>query len=174
MDNNMNKKKLLKTALPLLIIAIIIGIWFAKNLPSQAEDTADANLQYPLNVSAVNLDELKAYNMPIIIDFGADSCIPCKEMAPVLKLLNAELQGKAIIQFVDVWKNPDGAKDFPVQVIPTQIFYTKDGKPYVPSDGHNVEFTMFRDRETNEHLFTVHKGGLTEAQMRAILKDMGV
>ncbi len=46
---------------------------------------------------------------PIIIDFGADSCIPCKEMAPVLKKLNEEWQGKVIVKFVDVWKYPDAA-----------------------------------------------------------------
>ncbi|OLN32939.1 Thioredoxin [Desulfosporosinus metallidurans] len=40
-----------------------------------------------------------------MIDFGADSCVPCKEMAPVLKKLNTEMQGKAIVKFVDVWKN---------------------------------------------------------------------
>lgn len=31
-----------------------------------------------------NLDELKSYGLPMIIDFGSDSCIPCKEMAPTL------------------------------------------------------------------------------------------
>ena len=67
-----------------------------------------------------------------MIDFGANSCIPCKEMAPILKTLNAEMQGKAIIKFVDVWKNTDAANDFPVQVIPTQVLIAADGTPYAP------------------------------------------
>jgi thioredoxin 1 len=55
-------------------------------------------------------------------------------MAPVLKTMNAQMQGKAIIKFVDVWKNGDAARDFPVQVIPTQVFINDDGTPYVPSE----------------------------------------
>lgn len=43
----------------------------------------------------IDLEKLKSYGLPIIIDFGADSCIPCKEMAPVLLELNAGLRGKA-------------------------------------------------------------------------------
>ena len=117
---------------------------------------------------------LTSYELPIIIDFGADSCIPCKEMAPVLKTLNVEMQGAAIIKFVDVWKNEDVANDFPIQVIPTQIFINADGTPYVPSDDIKIEFTMYSTKDTNEHVFTIHQGGLTEDQMRRILTDMGV
>jgi thioredoxin 1 len=95
-------------------------------------------------------------------------------MAPVLKTLNAEKQGEAIIKFVDVWKNGDAARDFPVQVIPTQVFINADGTPYVPSDDIEIKFTMYSKKDTDEHVFTVHQGGLTENQMRAILADMGV
>jgi thioredoxin 1 len=49
--------------------------------------------------------EIKSYGVPFVIDFGSDSCIPCKEMAPVLETLHEEFQGKAIVHFVDVWKN---------------------------------------------------------------------
>jgi thioredoxin 1 len=37
-----------------------------------------------------------------------------------------------------------------------------------------IEFTMYSFKETEEHAFTVHQGGLTEDQMRLILTDMGV
>ena len=127
-----------------------------------------------LEATSIDLDALKEYNLPIIIDFGADSCNPCKEMAPVLKTLNAEMQGKAIIKFVDVWKNGDAANDFPIQVIPTQVLFNADGMPYVPSDDIGIKFDLYSFKDTGEHAFTVHQGGLTEDQMRAILADMGV
>jgi thioredoxin 1 len=95
-------------------------------------------------------------------------------MAPVLETMNAEMQGKAIIKFVDVWKHAEAADGFPIQVIPTQVLINTDGTPYVPSDDIEVEFTMYSYKETGEHAFTVHQGGLTEEQMRAILEDMGV
>lgn len=156
----------------MLIVCVIAAIFISKNAGGEQENPA---LNIPLTVTAVNIEEITAHGLPVIIDFGADSCIPCKEMAPVLVKLNEEMQGKAVIHFVDVWKNPEAAQDFPVQVIPTQIFVTADGKPYVPSDNLSVaEFTMYSTRDTGEHVFTVHEGGLTEEQMRLILTDMGV
>lgn len=169
----MDKKKLVKIIVPVCIVLIIAGIWIFKNTNSDAPPITD-NKDFTLEATNIDLEVLTSYELPIIIDFGADSCIPCKEMAPVLKTLNVEMQGAAIIKFVDVWKNEDVANDFPIQVIPTQIFINADGTPYVPSDDIKIEFTMYSTKDTNEHVFTVHQGGLTENQMRRILTDMGV
>lgn len=169
----MDKKKLVKIIVPVCIVLIIAGIWIFKNTNSDAPPITD-NKDFTLEATNIDLEVLTSYELPIIIDFGADSCIPCKEMAPVLKTLNVEMQGAAIIKFVDVWKNEDVANDFPIQVIPTQIFINADGTPYVPSDDIKIEFTMYSTKDTNEHVFTVHQGGLTEDQMRRILTDMGV
>jgi len=169
----MDKKKLVKIIVPVCIVLIIAGIWIFKNANSDAPPITD-NKDFTLEATNIDLEVLTSYELPIIIDFGADSCIPCKEMAPVLKTLNVEMQGAAIIKFVDVWKNEDVANDFPIQVIPTQIFINADGTPYVPSDDIKIEFTMYSTKDTNEHVFTIHQGGLTEDQMRRILTDMGV
>jgi thioredoxin 1 len=138
------------------------------------EAPAKANEDFVLEVEAIDLEQLLTYQLPIIIDFGSDSCIPCKAMAPVLQTMNAEMQGKAIIKFVDVWKHSSAADGFPIQVIPTQVFINADGTPYVPGENVDVEFTKYTYKDTGAHAFTVHQGGLTEDQMRAILVDMGV
>ena len=91
--------------------------------------------------------------------------------------MNAEMQGLAIIKFVDVWVNTSAANDFPVQVIPTQVIINADGTPYVPSESmeeSGIKFSMYTYKDTGEHAFTTHQGGMTEEQMRAILTDMGV
>lgn len=121
----MNKKRLLRILVPVLIAITLTVIWKVKTHPTPTaidEDTGKIE-DFVLATSSVNLDKLKEYKMPIIIDFGSDSCIPCQQMAPVLEVMNEEMQGKAIIKFVDVWKYQDAAKDFPVQVIPTQVFF---------------------------------------------------
>jgi thioredoxin 1 len=174
-----NKKLIIRIIVPVLILAALTVIWVVKTHPTPtAIDnnlvTAENKEDFLLETTSVDLKTLTAYGLPIIIDFGSDSCIPCKEMAPVLKTMNAEMQGKAIIKFVDVWKHAEAADGFPIQVIPTQVFIKADGTPYVPSDGIDVEFTMYTHKETGEHAFTVHQGGLTEDQMRAILTEMGV
>ncbi|WP_244834673.1 thioredoxin family protein [Clostridium sp. BJN0001] len=120
-----------------------------------------------------NLNELKSYRLPMIIDFGSDTCIPCREMAPTLKALNQELNGKAIVKFVDVSKNADAAKNLPLKVIPTQFFFDKNGKPYVPKDTQSG-FTMYSDKATGEHLFTVHEGGMDKDSILKVLKEIGL
>ncbi len=187
----MDKKKSLwvKILVPVLIVAVIGGIWFFKSIsekniqePSFSQGSSDLpdNLKdadFSLNVTKeIDFKALSEYGLPIIADYGADSCIPCKQMAPVLKTLNAEMQGKAFIKFVDVWKYYEAAANVPVQVIPTQVFFNADGTPFVPSDklAKEIQFDMYSDKSTGKHTFTVHQGGLTEAQMRAILKEMGV
>ena len=110
----------------------------------------------------------------MIIDFGSDSCDPCKAMAPELKKINEEMQGNAIVKFVDVWKHTSAANGFPVQVIPTQIFINADGTPYIPSDKIKIEFIKYSAKDTGKHVFTAHQGGLTEEEMKAILAEMGV
>lgn len=177
-QENIRKKKLYKQiGITALIAVLILSVFIYKALSTNNDITPGGNsTDIPLSVTAIDLNVLKEYKIPIIFDFGADSCIPCKEMAPVLKTLNAEMQGKAVIQFVDVWKNPNAAADYPVTVIPTQFFYNADGTPYVPSDDIQkaIQFELHRDLKTGQHNFTSHEGGLTETQMRQILAEMGV
>jgi thioredoxin 1 len=65
---------------------------------------------------------------PTLLDLGARSCIPCRQMAPLLEALATEYQGKANILFVDVWEDKATARKFRVQMIPTQIFFNASGQ----------------------------------------------
>lgn len=176
-----NKKSLLpKILIPVAIVIVIGVIWIVKtqiNKPEPQDNVVINGADFSLNVTtAVDYNALFEYNVPVIVDYGSDSCIPCQQMAPVLETLNKEMAGKAFIKFVDVWKYADVANDVPIQVIPTQILFNADGTPFVPSDelAKEIEFMMYNDRDTNEHIFTTHQGGITEEQMRKILKEMGV
>ena len=66
--------------------------------------------------------------MATMVDLGAKKCVPCKMMAPILEALEKEYKGRAAIVFIDVWENPEAAKEFGIQVIPTQIFYDTSGR----------------------------------------------
>ena len=89
--------------------------------------------------------------MVTMLELGADSCIPCKMMAPIIEKLEKSYRGKAAIVFVDVWKNKDQAKRFGVKAIPTQIFFDKEAK-----EVHR------------------HTGFMSEADIIGQLKKMGV
>jgi thiol-disulfide isomerase/thioredoxin len=66
--------------------------------------------------------------LPRLVDLGADKCIPCKAMAPILAELKRDYGDRFITEFVDVWKNPDAGKLYGIEVIPTQIFFDVGGK----------------------------------------------
>lgn len=173
------KKKLVKIIVPLLILVAIGGVWFAKNggnaSSGASELEAGAHPDFVLEVTEeLDIEALKTYGLPILIDFGADSCAPCKDMAPILEKLNQELRGKAIIKFVDVWKYPELADGIPIRVIPSQIFIDAEGNPFTPADSQASAMIMHGNPETREHFFTVHEGGMTEEMMLAALGEMGV
>ncbi len=69
-----------------------------------------------------------AAKLPKLVDLGADKCIPCKAMAPILADLKTNYVGQLDVEFIDVWKNPDAAKPYKLKLIPTQIFYDAKGK----------------------------------------------
>jgi thioredoxin 1 len=60
--------------------------------------------------------------LPVIVDFWAPWCNPCKMIAPVLEKLAKELAGKVLIAKVNTDDNPEWAMKFNVQGIPTMLF----------------------------------------------------
>lgn len=73
--------------------------------------------------------------LPRLVDLGASKCVPCKMMAPILDDLKKRYEGRMDVEFVDVWKNPDAGKAHGIKMIPTQIFFSADGKEVFRHEG---------------------------------------
>lgn len=73
--------------------------------------------------------------LPRLVDLGADKCIPCKMMAPVLADLKTNYVGRLEVEFIDVWKKPDAGKPYKIKLIPTQIFFGADGQERFRHEG---------------------------------------
>jgi thioredoxin 1 len=65
---------------------------------------------------------------PVLVDFGANSCLPCRQLRPVLKEIAKEHTGKANILVIDVYKYQDLAREYKIQLIPTLVFFDVAGK----------------------------------------------
>ncbi len=102
-------------------------------------------------VSQTSLPEVPTKGMVTVLDLGAKKCIPCKMMAPILKKLKGQYEGKASIVFIDVFEHREQAARFGIRAIPTQIFFDRDGN------------------EVHRHL-----GFMSEEEIVKQLKKMGV
>ena len=69
-----------------------------------------------------------ASGKPTVVDLGARTCNPCKQMAPILESLAGEYRGRANVLFVDVYEDSAAGSRFKVRMIPTQIFFNQQGK----------------------------------------------
>ena len=173
----MADKKWLKIVAPLLILCVVAGIWVFKNnqdkTPSETQEGVEIQ---PLDMTEVDLEAWKAYGLPIMVDFGGEACGPCQSMRPDLEKVHRHMQGKVTIRYVDVWANPAGAGDIPIQVVPTQVFFNADGTPFEPSEEllQTMGFTLYSFRDTGELAYTVHQGVLSEEDMLTIFREMGV
>jgi thioredoxin 1 len=73
-------------------------------------------------------EELKKATQPVLVDFYADWCGPCKMMAPIIDDIAKEFEGKLIVGKVDVDANPQLCTKFGIMSIPTIIVF-KDSQP---------------------------------------------
>jgi thioredoxin 1 len=124
----------MKTSIKLLIVAALAVAVIAAVVLNKSKPAAASKAVAPaLTVAAAAADltnnpPATSAKLPKLLDLGAGKCIPCKMMFPVLDELKKEYAGRLNVEFIDVWVNPDAAKPYGIEVIPTQIFYDAQGK----------------------------------------------
>jgi len=72
--------------------------------------------------------EVAGASVPVLLDFSAEWCGPCRQLEPILEKLSKELQGKLVIARIDVDANPDVPGRLQVMGLPTLILFVK-GQP---------------------------------------------
>jgi thioredoxin 1 len=91
-------------------------------------------------------DEVLQSSLPVLVDFTAVWCGPCKMLDPVVKQLATDWDGKVKVVKLDVDDSPDLAMDYQVMGVPTLMLF-KNGKPvervsgYMPKDRLQKKFS---------------------------------
>ena len=124
-----SRRRVWRIVVPLLLAAtviIVIAIKPNRDPASSATEAAPIASHGPATRSA---------GIPRLVDVGADKCIPCKAMAPILVELRAEYAGRLQVDFIDVWKNPGAGDPYHAYAIPTQIFFDGNGRELTRHQG---------------------------------------
>lgn len=76
-----------------------------------------------VTITSENFASLKAGNLPMVVDFWATWCGPCRMMAPVIEELAKEYEGRLIVAKCDVEENEELASEFGIRNIPTILLF---------------------------------------------------
>lgn len=115
-----------------IIVVLVLGVVIAVSLrhreASSTTTAAVGTTRAPAVLDAARTPATPTARLPRLLDIGADKCIPCKAMVPVLEALRREYAGALQVDFIDAWKYPEQAEPFKVYAIPVQIFFDASGR----------------------------------------------
>jgi thioredoxin 1 len=117
----------MKTPAKIIIILLVVGAAAAAIVLKGSKSPNSGTSTTAVAATDAVTSDAKA-KLPKLLDLGANKCIPCKAMAPILEGLKKEYAGKMNVEFIDVWQNEDAGKQYEVEMIPTQIFLDATGK----------------------------------------------
>lgn len=80
-----------------------------------------------IELNDANFDEIVSSDKPVLVDFWAEWCGPCKMIGPVVEELAGDYEGKAVIGKLNVDENPDVTAKYGIRSIPTLLVF-KNGQ----------------------------------------------
>jgi thioredoxin len=117
---------MIRKVMPLLLILILsMGVANAQDKDVKIVELTTATFKTKVWDYTKNKEFKRIGNLPIILDFHATWCRPCKMLAPHLQTIQNKYNKKLIIYKIDVDKEPELARLFNVKAMPTIVFVDK-------------------------------------------------
>jgi len=116
-----------------IIIALILILTLSacgKNQNKEQESQGKVNKE--LNAAGSNVKIT-------FVELGSVTCIPCKQMQPVMKSIEEKYGGSVKVVFHDVWKDKAAQKKYNIELIPTQVFLDENGNEFFRHQGFFAE-----------------------------------
>ncbi len=121
---------------PIIMIAaaVLLG---ACNKPSVDGKNADTTKTVTETAAPVQEGSVEQ-SAPLVtfVELGSVNCIPCKKMQEVMKEVEKKYGAQVKVVFYDVNKEPARAKEYKIQLIPTQVFIDRNGKEFHRHEGY--------------------------------------
>jgi thioredoxin 1 len=106
-----------------IVLAFVGILLMAVMLPACRSEVSTVT---PL--TSISWDQAMSNSNPTLAEFGRGTCIPCKQMKPILEELAQEYKGRLNVVIVDVDRYSVLTRQYGIMAIPTQIFLDKSGK----------------------------------------------
>ena len=115
--------KWIKAVAGIVVVSFWVGCSSSGNdkATQSSKEISKNGIEYAETMSAFN--EIIKGEQPVLVDFYADWCAPCRMMAPILEQVAGEMQGKVKILKVNVDKNRDATMKYGIQSIPTLMLF---------------------------------------------------
>lgn len=120
----MSSKRIGNFSMKTALLALACGLALVRLVPPLHAGPAEPTPEIPVRGQVT------------MVDIGGDGCLPCKMMLPIMRELEEKYRGKAAIVSIDVGMNRERIKLYNARVIPTQIFYDREGREISRHEGY--------------------------------------
>jgi thioredoxin 1 len=125
----------LKRRIKIVKVLIVLFIAFASLAHCGNQSNKESSPKTEGEASKENPGKQQTEKLPMLVDLGKGTCIPCKKMKPILEELEKEYKGKAIVKVIDLRYEPKEADKYKIRLIPTQIFFDAERKEVFRHEG---------------------------------------
>lgn len=148
----------------LFVIIFSISLFIYESFAYKYKEVNSFELEY------IDLEIIKDLKSNILVNFCSDNNSACNKLQPTLKVLFNELNSHDIKVFnINIFENTELLNNFPINLIPIQFFFTKDGKSYKPNENLGIKFEK---ATMNDIDFYYHIGILSKDEIIKIFNEM--